>query len=232
MLDAHPHISAGPESGFLHYLEPILHEQWPRLQLFGRDKAQWRQAIAAFFSDFQLEYAQKRGKHRWLDKTPVYTRHLDFVNEIFPESQMIHIIRDGRDVANSHQSRWGKQRAWRSIAKWQQHIRLARAFGAQAGPGRYRELRYEALVAHPEPELRVLLEYLHEPWDAQVLHYGESEHDYTSNYQQYTGKHRQAVESGQVYSSRIGAWRQELNPLLKVALRLRAGTMLRDLGYL
>lgn len=39
---------------------------------------------------------------RWGDKNNFYLNNMTEINEIFPEAQFIHIVRDGRDVASSY----------------------------------------------------------------------------------------------------------------------------------
>ena len=47
------------------------------------------------------EAARKRGGKILLEKTPANTLRLGFVTRVFPEAALVHIIRDGRDVAVS-----------------------------------------------------------------------------------------------------------------------------------
>ena len=54
-------------------------------------------AIAAIYE----AYAEAAGKPRWGDKTPMYMRHLPVLEELFPDAQYVHLIRDGRDAAMS-----------------------------------------------------------------------------------------------------------------------------------
>ena len=43
--------------------------------------------------------AKGEGKQRWGDKTPYYSLHVPLIMEMFPDAQILHIIRDGRDCA-------------------------------------------------------------------------------------------------------------------------------------
>lgn len=231
MLDSHPNISAGPETNFLTYFEPIVGEHWPRLQLYGLSQTDWYARIGGFFDAFQMEYAQRRGKRRWAEKTPAYTLHLEFINALFPDSQMIHIIRDGRDVVNSHLNRWGYRRAWRSVRKWPEYVALGREFGRKY-PARYHELRYEALIDQPELTIRPILTFLQEPWDDAVLNFPGQPHDKQARYDQFTQSQRaKGGETDLIYRSRSGSWRRELPLSLRLACRLRQATLLRELGY-
>jgi hypothetical protein len=232
MLDAHPHISCGPETSFLIDMERIVRHHWSHIELYGFSREYWRDKIARFFASFQVEYAARRGKRRWADKTPHYTPHMDFIAALFPDAQFVHIIRDGRDVVASCRQRWGYGSAFRGIQRWKAYVSAARAFGQRAPADQYHELRYEDLVANAEGVVRDLLAYLHEPWDERVLDYMRAPHDIQPTYPAHVCK-RRISEAGQgsIYASRVGAWRRELDPVLKLAVYLWAGKLLRELGY-
>jgi hypothetical protein len=52
------------------------------------------------------QYMRSRGKDRLLVCTQANCLALAFVNEVFPEGKIIHIIRDGREVAASQNREW------------------------------------------------------------------------------------------------------------------------------
>lgn len=230
ILDSHPDISCGPETQFLPALERIFTTDWRRLRGYGEDEEAWRHRIAAFFASIHGDYAARRGKARWAEKTPQYAEHLDFVDKLFPECQVIHVLRDPRDVVVSHRLRWGYMRAVWSIQRWRTLVTAARAWGAAAPAGRYMELRYEALVKAPEETLRPVFEFLGEPWDPTVLEYEDHPHDRGPE-QRPRAVREQTGEQAQIYTSRVGAARRELDPILRSALWLRNRRLMRTLGY-
>src|SRR5439155_14058081 len=93
ILDSHPDISCGDETHVLGPMERML-DRWPALERYGFGRDYWYQKMANFFESFQREYAERRGKRRWADKTPEYSLSLDFINELFPTCQVVHIIRN------------------------------------------------------------------------------------------------------------------------------------------
>jgi hypothetical protein len=233
MLDSHPGIAAGEETKFLVDLEPILGEHWRLLQTYGFSRAWWVERMRSFYGGFMTDYAARKGKRRWAEKTPGYTFHLDFVDELFPEAQYVHLIRDGREVAASFRERWGYMAGLRAAnSVWRESIVRARAFGEQLAAHRYHELRYEALVADPERELRSLLAFLGEDWDDVVLRYDDLPHDTTERYTQYSSK-RRAESGGEqgVYRSSAGRGRRRLDPALRAVLMRSSGKLLAELGY-
>ncbi|UCC29807.1 MAG: sulfotransferase [Phycisphaerales bacterium] len=232
ILDSHPDISCGPETHFLMGLSTIVGRRWELIERYGFEKAYWYQKVAEFFDSFQRGYAERRGKKRWAEKTPYYTTILDFINQLFPSSQFIHIIRDGYDVVASHRDRWGYKSAVRATLIWRRYVTLARDFGNTVSHDRYHELRYEDLVRTPAPVLRDLFEFLGEPWDPAVLEYDRGEHDILDGYDAFT-KSRRSDDVGQspIYGSRVGAGKKELGMFLRALFRYRSGALYKELGY-
>jgi hypothetical protein len=138
------------------------------------------EAIAAVFE----VYAEREGKPRWGDKTPLYMQHLSLLERLFPDALWVHLVRDGRDAALSFLElpagfsgrTWAQPRtAAQFAARWRTEIEAARRLGRHVGH-RYLELRYEDLVAEPERELRRVCEHASLPWEPEMLEYaGTSE---------------------------------------------------------
>ena len=233
MLDSHPNISCGPETRFLADLAQVTSgENWERMRLFGFPKEYWHTKFAEMFASIQSDYAASRGKARWADKTPRYAMSLEFINDLYPTSQIVHVIRDGRDVVASHRDRWGWLAAARAVEKWPRYITAARAVGKTLPPDRYMEVRYEELVSDTEKTLRGLLDWLGEPWDEAVLAHDEQPHDVHERYAAFSASRREAAGSdGAVYRTRVGAHAKEAGPILGLLFRLRSQRVLRSLGY-
>jgi hypothetical protein len=131
------------------------------------------EAIAAIFET----YAERQGKPRWGDKTPLYMQQLPLLERLFPDALWVHLVRDGRDAALSFLElpegfsgkTWAQPRtAAQFAARWRTEILSARRLGRRAG-SRYLELRYEDLVAEPERELRRICEHGSLPWEPEML---------------------------------------------------------------
>lgn len=232
ILDSHPDISCGPETRFLADLAQITGSGWPRFSLYGFPKEYWHDKVARFFESFQQEYAASRGKTRWADKTPLYALSLDYINELFPECQIVHIIRDGRDVVASHRDRWGYWSAVKATVKWARYVETAQAVGRTLPEKRYREIRYELLVTEPERTMRSLLEFLDAPWDDAVLDYQRHQHDVLPAYQEFSSRRRASSQNvSAVYRTRVGSHRKEMDPILRALFLACSARMLRRLGY-
>jgi hypothetical protein len=234
MLDSHPDISCGPETHFLADLANMERKRWRRIERFGVTQEEWRAEIARLFDWFHRSYAERRGRRRWADKTPLYAVHLPYIDALFPDCQVVHIIRDGRDVIASYNTVWGFRRTLQGVDQWTEFTRAARAWGAEAGPARYLEIRYEELVAEPEATMRRVLAFLGEAWTDAVLAFDEAEHDMKrKGFDNVANlRRRQSGDDSLIYRSRVGAGRRELrNPVVRLRLRRRGGSLLRELGY-
>lgn len=232
VLDSHRNISCGTETHFLEDMREIVGKHWDRLENYGFGKEYWYERISDFFDDFKSEYARKRGRGRWVEKTPHYTEHLDFIDRLFPRAQYIHLIRDGRDVVQSYRDRWNFRTALKAAGYWWPvRVRKARGMGSQVGSERYQEIQYEQLVRNPEPVLRDLLSFLGEQWDPAVLRFDEEEHDADQFFGEHTEKRREeSGDKSRFYTSSIGRG-QNLNPVLKGVLFYQGGDLMKQLGY-
>jgi len=232
MLDSHPRISCGPETRFLADLERVVDTDWPRLSQYGYSQEEWLERIREFFGGIQADYARSRGKERWADKTPRYALNIPFLLRVFPDAQIVHVIRDGRDVVVSHRKRFGYWSSVKSTLKWPKYIKVARGVGETLRTDQYHEVRYEDLVGKPEETMRSLLEFLGEPWDPQVLEFASKEHAVPARYhRQLAARQASAGTDQTVYASRVGTHKTELDPLTRVMLWATSRTHLEELGY-
>ena len=141
--------------------------------------------------------------------------------EVYPDARYLHVIRDGRAVAASlMRMPWAGDRSAAGGARtWRRSVEGIRA--ALAGDdARYRELRYEALLADPEGELRGILEWL--GLDATDAYLAEALVDSDVAY-------APSDATGQVAPER---WRQTLTEDDLAAIQRDAGALLAKLGYI
>jgi hypothetical protein len=119
-------------------------------------------AAARAFCDTALSGVADRlrpGAARVLERSPNHVEQLGLISAVYPDAWIVHIVRDGRDVARSLASqRWGPRTVGEAAALWASSVRAARA--AAPGFGRYLEVRYEALLANPRVELQNVLRFL------------------------------------------------------------------------
>jgi sulfotransferase family protein len=176
-----------------------------------------------------------RGKQLVGEKTPGYVRFLRTLNSLWPHARVVHLIRDGRDVALSLFDRTRTQRrAWRlptweedpattAALYWEWNVRLGREAGARLGPDRYCEVRYDALVADPELECQKLCDFLALDFDPMILRFHE-------------GRTRaepglSAKKAWQPITPGLRKWQEEMAPGDVVRFEAAAGDLLEELGY-
>ena len=116
------------------------------------------------------EYAAQYGKPRWGDKRPLYLNHIPTLMTLFPDAQIVHIVRDGRDcVASLKRMPWWKTGSISAITRWVQSMEMGRRARKSLRPDQYYEFKYEDLVANPRPELEKLCAFLGEEFDEAML---------------------------------------------------------------
>jgi LPS sulfotransferase NodH len=168
---------------------------------------------------------QKPSAVRWGDKTPPNTARLGALYRVFPDLQVVHLLRDGRDVVQSFLQHSEASLSYWADA-WLRAVRTARAFGARH-PAQYLEIRYEDLVREPRATLQTTATFLNVALDERMLHHHELDLRLgdVDRYRSLQGV-RQPV-----YRTSIGRWRTALDVRQIVELDRVLGPTLAALGY-
>lgn len=171
---------------------------------------------AATFIDCTFQYfAAAEGKKRWCEKTPMHCQHVSALAEVFPQAQFIHMIRDGRACAASFHRRWGYIPE-RTIYRWKNIVHQA---GQQAKDSHasYLEVKYEALTAEPEAQMRRVCEFLGIPFNDAVLS--------PSRTRKFTGSTADTIQNV------APKWRSYFNSAKLTKLERIAGKTLAEFDY-
>ncbi|HXW32844.1 MAG TPA: sulfotransferase, partial [Acidimicrobiales bacterium] len=176
ILDSHPAISCGPETRFLWGMRGIEERNWTSLAGFGLSIDEWHAEVRGLFESFHLRYAASQGKTRWADKSPDYALMLDYVEALYPECQVVHLVRDPNDVVQSWIEFYGTRSVRRAADSWVRYVRAAHEYARSRPQHRALEVRYEDLVGDPEQTLPTLFAWLGEPWDEKVLEFDRRSH--------------------------------------------------------
>jgi hypothetical protein len=102
------------------------------------------------------------GKRGWIENTPSTIRAAALLTRILPEARLVHMIRDGRDVACSvtHRS-WGPENPDEGLRWWARQLERSIEACAAVGQERVLMLRMESLLEHDrEASFRRLLHFL------------------------------------------------------------------------
>ena len=240
ILDSHPNIACGPELKTIAAVCDLWYSCQtlflPFLKENHLEVGDINRIFARMIQSLLDKNRRLAGKQRSAEKTPVNLYYFNHLHCIFPESPLIHMIRDGRDVVCSlltmdwFHPKTGKREPYtvspaKAAQYWVDAIEVGRTHADnQELSGRYRELRYEDLVSDPEPTLHALFEFLDEPWNPVVLSYYEKTRNLAS-------ESSAEQVSKPLYTSAVGRWKQDLTGKAKRAVKEVAGDLLIELGY-
>jgi Sulfotransferase family len=172
-------------------------------------------------------YARRFGKPRWGDKRPGYYENIPALLRLFPDAQIVHLVRDGRDcVASLKTMPWFKQDVHAAISTWVEAIASCRRAARWLPADAYHELQYEKLVADPANQLAALCEFLGEDYDPAMTE--------PHKIAQATLPERQiwhAETHRQVTTARSGSWQDRLEPWEIALCETVMGGRLRAFGY-
>lgn len=173
------------------------------------------------------EYAKGKGKHRWGEKTPGQAMDLDVFWEIFPGCKIIHLLRDGRDVAVSLLGvSWGSRNLMKIADQWRWNSVVAHKLGKVLRQ-KFLEVRYEDLVRDPATELRAICEFLEEPYDENMLHYHTTA---TAEMPKVSLEwHKSSVSKPD--PGKVGVWKREMSRADRIIFEQVAGDALELFGY-
>lgn len=240
MLDSHPELAIPGESHFIPklshlagFLDVVFSDQFVRNWGLSEAtvRARFAEAPPATYPDavrlLYACYADAQGKPRYGDKTPPYVRQLPLLASLFPEGRFVHVIRDGRDVALSLLgAEWFPGTLEQAAEYWRTAVEDGCLAGGALGD-RYLELRYEALVADPEPQLRRVCEFIGLEYSPAMLDYGSSAQR-AIDMAVHPGDHgalRLAPTTG------LRDWRRDMDAADSGVVWLLAGELLAELGY-
>jgi hypothetical protein len=264
MLDAHPELTMPPETHFVPELIDVAESghATPAALLatitkqrewgdFGLTEQQLLEAFTAIeplnagdaLRSFYGLYAQRVGKPRCGEKTPIYVKSIRKISRALPEARFVHVIRDGRDVALSIRDRAVKEHPVEHIAeRWVRRISQARRQSKHVP--HYIEVRYEELILDTEPTLRTICEYFELPWDDGVLDYHRHSAERLEEMKRelpadgrrtaLSVERRMATHARTTRApdpSRVSRWREQMDREDRRLFESIAGPLLVELGY-
>jgi hypothetical protein len=268
ILDSHPDLAIPPETWFLPLAKkmegegdalrerffqeivgfPASAPAWNDFQIPADEFHRRLQEIRPFsaaegFRLFYRMYAARFGKSRWGDKTPMYSHHLRFIQDLLPEARFLHIVRDGRDAAVSLRERWfspGRDIETQA-AHWRDNVAAARREGA--GCRHFLEVRFEDLIREPEPVVRKICGFIALPYHPDMHRHSERAAERLEEHQtryrpdgtvlvSREERLRQAETAQRPPDlSKIGIWRQALSEDEAARFEEIAGDLLAVYGY-
>jgi hypothetical protein len=250
MLDSHPAIAVPYESHLYNRIHPLtqgldldappVRERVVRQILSTADLTHWRPrpSLEATLAAIRRpgfhgiveallgSWTRSRGKARWGEKTPHHTLHWETIREGFPNLKVVHLVRDGRDVALSFRAApFGPKHVYPAAHHWVRYLSAAEAAGAALSEGAFLVVRYEDLVSQPERELRRVCAHLGESYDPAMLGYHEQGIPYP------TDKRNSRNLARPVQADLVERWRGRLTDREQRIFEAVAGDHLQRYGY-
>lgn len=166
--------------------------------------------------------AKAHGARVWADKSPHAVDAIPALRHVLPQAKLVHIVRDGRAVANSLCRRQDEHLEY-AMHQWKRSLLNGRIDGSIAGADRYLEIRFEELVASPETVLKELTDFVGLPFDDAMLLPDD------------TAAHDSARKGRYVLPffdrAKTDAWREQLTPSEVRSIERIGGDVLQALGY-
>jgi hypothetical protein len=179
------------------------------------------------------EIGRIQGVDRWIDSTPTNIPHLLRIKRDFPDARIIHIIRDGRDVALSlHKRGWSRPLPWDRAngllaagLYWEWIVRKGRGFGPVLQPD-YLEIMYEDLVREPAVTLHRVADFIEHD-----LNYVQIQRSAIGSVKIPLTSFKEDLKRGQF--APVGRWKDtnKFPPDQLVLLESLVGGYLQQLGY-
>lgn len=120
-------------------------------------------------NDFLRQKQAKSGNKPILGAT--VHRHYARLQHIWPAAKYIHIVRDGRDVAQSMVGMGWAGHPWVSCAKWLESEQEIEALKSKIAPENWIEIRYETLLENSEAELDRICQFMGTRFDPKMFDY-------------------------------------------------------------
>jgi hypothetical protein len=161
-------LMAAPQAGGVDGAESFVFEQgsplWQHLEemapLVTRERL-----VCALRAFYDTVFAEALAAHTpaatmFVEKTPLHSLILPQLGAVYPDASYVHVVRDGRDVARSisEVSFFGIPDPGDAARLWRRVLVEVRA--ASRDLSRYRDVRYEDLLADPVEQVGALLRWL------------------------------------------------------------------------
>ena len=137
-------------------VDRILHRWYERAENVGLHQSMSRHEIERMTSEYLAEFdadatlatrkltyevmdriAERLGAQRLVDTTPANARKADRLEPIYPQSSVVVVTRDGRDVAASFASQsFGPNNPYEALSQWEQRMLRAHKAAARSRAGR------------------------------------------------------------------------------------------------
>jgi hypothetical protein len=256
MLSAHSKISISSEGAYIYRLRstflsygdlskprdlkalhkellPLLeNEKFLRLPSFARLRS-WvghfgadLHSIITFYGTWEARAVGKERLAWWGDNAPYHVYHVPFFNHLFPDSKLIFMIRDPRDVYASSKAALGYN-VDNAVEAWEKSLLDGALAESYLGPARVRQLKYEDLVTAPRARLQDVCAFLGVEYEEAMFSY---HHSGAAKAMAQLDHHKNLLRP--VFTSSVGRYRRFLTREEIAAIHRRLYSPMTCLGYL
>jgi len=192
--------------------------------LEGLEPGSYPSVIARFHS----LYAHLKGKELWGNIDIATLNDMDQTHLWFPEARFVHIVRDGRDVALSHETYpYGAANIAECARAWIHQLQVNFKMGAILGAQRYLVVRYEDLVLESEATLRRLCAFIGVAYSPKMLEYPDMVGEKVPSSRRWLWP---TLDKPPVKSNAY-RWKTQMSPTKRIVFEGMARSMLAALGY-
>jgi Sulfotransferase family len=174
--------------------------------------------------------ARAQGVERWAENSPEGILHLPSIKRLLPDALVVHIIRDGRDVAMSlNNTRYLHPFPWQDRISltgagiyWEWIVEHGRRYGKQLGRD-YTEVHFEELLTAPRETLQGIGRFIDHELDYDRIRevgYGTVSKPNTS----FRTEPRESFNP-------VGRWKTGFSPQQLLRFESMVGKTLTGLGY-
>lgn len=230
---------------FDHYIGPLL-RKWKE----DKGSTQTSQSLATIIEEDMFVQSTRDYAHKLLrldalnddeifvEKTPQHLAYLEEIIKLFPESKIVHIIRDPRDVVVSMlaaSKSWGSEIAdWKSATnaarRWVSLIRRIETSRTSVPESQFFELKYEDLLARTTETIQNLSNFLGLEWN-EDLHTAVRKYDASTILRHRgTGEGTKYPKKG-LRRGQSGTWKGDLSLVQKFQVWFKTRKMMKKFGY-
>ena len=171
-------------------------------------------------------WAADQGKTRWGEKTPNHVFWWPQVREGFGDMQVIHIVRDGRDVALSwKKARFGPKHMYHLARAWVGYLQAVEQLREALADDAFCQVSYEQLLTNPEAVLKRICSFLGEPYVPQMLSFFEESAEWRTDADNTANLQRPLM------TDNTGKWRSGMSKRDLRVFEAVAGPTLEQYGY-
>jgi len=187
-------------------------------------------------------YARKKkpSATRWGDKNNFYTAHVGQLLDFFPQAQIVHIVRDPRDVACSYRelSDSPSRSPYRpnlptdctAIAiEWVRNVTDVQRATACLSPDQYRLVKYEDIVTTPREEVSSLCTWMGLPFEHEMLLFHQ--HNQQHALEPTATMDWKALTLEPITERRVGRYHDRLTADEQQTISRLAAETMKSLGY-